>query len=1657
MPDETPQGRAPSDEPEASDLDAASGPPGTEVVGSDIDPAQTDHLDGAASFPIVGIGASAGGLSAFQAFFSALPAQPGMAFVLVQHLSPDHESALAELIQRKTQMTVNQVGDHPSVEPNCVYVIPPGKHLEISGGHLQLVKLQRHRGRPTTVDHFFRTLASEIGERAVGVVLSGTGSDGALGIKAIKERAGLTLAQDPDSADYDGMPRAAIETGLIDVTGTPAELAERLVGIRAAAEVIEMPPPAGPAERSDEHALRAIFAHLRRRTGHDFTHYKRSTIRRRLARRMQVVRAETLSDYADYVRTHAEETDALLRDFLISVTQFFRDPEAFEALEREVVPALFAGGAAQVRAWVPGCATGEEAYSVAMLLCEHASRLSPRPDIQVFATDIDEDAVAHGRAGVYTEAALSDVPPSRRARFFEEAEGGYRVKKELRETVLFAAHNLISDPPFSRLDLVTCRNVLIYFNREIQERAFASIHYALRPDGYLFLGSSEAPDTVMAGFAELDRPARIYRRRDVVLPGSGFPVPPRDPADREKEAAPPRPDKSGLVDRYGQWTLDQYAPPRVLVDERYDLTHVFGRAGDYLRDREGPVTQNVVGKVRRAFRLDLRAALHRAFTRGEAVDTAFRRVQVGDEERVVRLHVGPVGGAAARDGLAEVVFVELDPASVESLGLRLPASADAVDDLHAVELEDEVRRLRELLRTSSEEQETSTEELRASNEELQSMNEELQSATEELETSREELQSMNEELQTVNQELKNKVEELTGLNADLQNLIASTDVGTVFLDRDLRVSRFTPRAQDLFHIIGSDVGRPIGHVRNRAVGSDLEGIATGVLESLVPVRETVEAEDGRSFLLQAVPYRTPDDRIDGVVLSFVDVSELEAAKRAVALRAEQQAAVADLGATALAGASLGDLFDRAVGVVRDVLGADVCKVLEYEPDEHRLRLVAGVGWSEGLVGGATVPDAADSQAGYTLTVGEPVLVEDLALETRFSAPALLTDHAVQSGMSVVVAGGEGYPFGVLGVHWTTEGTFTAEDGRFLQSVANVLGAAVERSRQAVTIREQLGEIEAVYDTAPVGLAFIDRELRHRRINRRLAEINGRPVEDHIGRTVREIDPVLAEFVEPLHRHVLETGEALVDHEVTGADPRDHSQTRTWLTSYVPQMDGAGGVVGINVVVRDITERTRQAEALADTAYRLGLALRGGQLGTFSVDFEAESVTLDETAQRLLEAGPEASVSELEARLYEDDRGGAVKALDRAASGGTTTYSREVRYALDDGSVRWIAVRGEVALGDDDHPARLDGVILDVTPLKEAEAAVERQLRETESYVDAIPAALGLFDRAGRLTWANARATEVAGRPLDEVVGLRGEDLYPTEDGAGGAVIDRVIETGEPVLDVEVRGAHPDAPDDERVWLASAHPILDGGAVVGASMMLHDVTALKRVQEELAELTDRLEGRVRERTAQVRKLAADLTEAEQHERKRVAQVLHDDLQQLLYAVQFKLELARKADEGSVARVLDETETLVGQAVQATRSLTVDLSPPVLKGEGIEATLRWLGHRMNEAYGLDVRLDTDGEVGSTVQVLLFQLTRELLFNVVKHAETKAAGVRVSRDGDDVRVVVTDEGVGFDPTEEDPGSGFGLFSVRERVQLIGGTVEVESEPGRGTSVTVVCPAVV
>jgi len=865
------------------------------------EPVEVKETAGRENFPIVGIGASAGGLAAFEAFFSAMPAdtEPGMAFVLVQHLAPDHKSILTDLVKRYTRMQVFEVQDGTVVKPNCAYIIPPNRDMAFLDGALQLLEPAAPRGLRLPIDFFFRSLAQDLHDRAICIVLSGTGSDGTLGMRAVKGEGGMAMAQNPESTEYDGMPRSAIATGLVDYVLPPAEMPAQLrmyVDHAFGRAPRPVPPPAAEAEG----ALKRILILLRAQTGHDFSLYKQNTITRRVERRMAVHQIAQLDGYVRYLQQNPVEVGALFRDLLIGVTNFFRDPEAFKALEEHVIPQLFAGKPmdAAIRVWVPGCSTGEEAYSIAILLKEHMETLKKSRKLQVFATDLDRQAIEQARAGRYPASIAADVLPERLARFFiqEPAGSAYSIQKGIRDMLVFSEQDVIKDPPFSKLDLISCRNLLIYMGTELQRKLMPLFHYSLNPRGFLFLGTSESVGEYADLFATLERKSRVYQRKEDVggvdRPDVGKFLPPLT-QDRHT----PRPAGKTLGDSklllrelIERVLLQQYAPAGALVTERGEILYLHGRTGPYLEPAPGEAGMNILKMAREGLRRDLTAALHKATVHRDPVRHPGLRVKTNGGFTTVNLTVSQVttGRDAAAQPTIFLVIFEEEPAADQEPPAAVPDSVEAAGenasdvDERITALKHELRVREEYLQTTNEELETSNEELKSSNEEMQSVNEELQSTNEELETSREELQSLNEELATVNAELQLKVADLSRANNDMNNLLAGTGIGTIFVDHQLRLLRFTPAVTQVINLIQTDVGRPVGHIVSNLVGYDrlVQDVRT-VLEDLAPKEVEVLSHAGAWYSLRIRPYRTLENVIEGAVISFVDITEVRRAREAL--------------------------------------------------------------------------------------------------------------------------------------------------------------------------------------------------------------------------------------------------------------------------------------------------------------------------------------------------------------------------------------------------------------------------------------------------------------------------------------------------------------------------------------------------------------------------------------------------------------------------------------------------------------------------------------------------------------------------------------------------------------------------------------------------------
>lgn len=861
------------------------------------------------NFPVVGIGASAGGLQAIKQFFEHMPKDNGMAFVIVLHLAPDHQSLAGNIIQETTKMPVLQVTETVPISKNCVYVISPAQSLHMNDGYLHVTPAEQRQGGHVAIDLFFRDLADVHKERAFCLVLSGTGSDGAVGLSRIKEQGGVTIAQSPTDAEFDGMPQAAIDTQMVDLVLPVVDIPQKLLELWGNAQEIRLPtandpeihtqPPSSEREAvAAEQSLLDILMQLRSGTGHDFKHYKRATVLRRIERRMQVTAQPDLPSYYAFLQNHPEETKALLGDLLIGVTNFFRDREAFEALERDVLPSLLkpvepgSVPPEEIRVWSAGCSTGEEAYTLAMLVSDQLVHDASSAKLQVFATDIDERAITAGRSGAYPEAIITDVPPTRLRQYFVKDGSNYRVRKEIRERVLFAKHNLLSDPPFSQIDLIVCRNLLIYLDREVQREILQMFHFALRPGGYLFLGSSESADACHELFTPVDKRNRIFRskygtattRRTPTMPRGGYVRTTSSPA--EPLAPPAR--KVSFADIHLR-AIERSAPPSMIVDANADILHMSENAGRFLRHVGGEMSRNLLTLVNPQLRLEIRTTLFQVSQSGQAVKSRQVNLERDGRRFLVDLLAQPYRDDQSDGDFVLVVFEEVEVDAAE----QLEANINQTDNQVLSNLERELQRTKLHLQDTIEQAEVSSEELKASNEEMQAINEELRSATEELETSKEELQSINEELLTVNYELKTKVEETDKINDYLTNLIASTDIATVFVDRSVRIKWFTPRATEIFSMLPVDTGRSLLDITHRLDYADMATDATQVFESLNMIEREVSSNDGRWYIARLLPYRSSEDHIDGTVLTFIDISKRRMAEEELRLGEERMRLVAE--------------------------------------------------------------------------------------------------------------------------------------------------------------------------------------------------------------------------------------------------------------------------------------------------------------------------------------------------------------------------------------------------------------------------------------------------------------------------------------------------------------------------------------------------------------------------------------------------------------------------------------------------------------------------------------------------------------------------------------------------------------------------------------------
>ena len=1685
--------------------------------------------------PVVGLGGSAGSIKPLQEFFGLMPPDSGLAFVVVIHMAPDHESSLPQILQARTTMPVVAVLEPVEIQPNHVYVIPPGHHLTLREGKIELSKPELEIGRRVAVDLLFRSLAASHRSRSVAIVLSGMDSDGAVGIKRIKEGGGVTIAQDPDEAEQSGMPRSALDTGMVDWMLPVRAMPARVLGFWRNENRLRFPSPHPPRSEpsssepsssepgagvgatadadgdANEVALREILAFVQARTEHDFSRYKRPTVLRRIGRRLQVNSLADFPTYARFLRTHAGEAGALLQDLLISVTNFFRDKGAFAALEAEL-PRLFRGKGTRdvVRVWVPGCATGEEAYSLAMLLLERAGELEPPPQIQIFATDLDEVATRAAREGLYPAAIAADVSPERLRRFFTSEQGRYRVKKEVREMILFASHNLLKDSPFSRLDLVSCRNLLIYFDVQAQERVFHLFHFALKSDGLLFLGSSESIEEASALFAPLDKRHRIFTVRPAPRPSiATLPLPsaPRVPhVPPSASIALPAPSVppallsglSGLAPAvaseraasFGELhlqLLEQYAPPAVLVNEAYEVMHLSPQASKYLSLAPGEISINLLAMVRPALRLELRAALFRAVQSGLPATAAGIPVELGETTRPVNIHVRPWRDEQAPDASARFLLVIFEEGDQE-----VEAWSVAEDDPLASRLENEIRHLKARLQEIVEQSEASNEDLKASNEELQAMNEELRSSGEELETGKEEIQAANEELTTLNHELRLKVEEISRVNGDLSNLMSSTDIATVFLDRELRIKRYTPRALDLFQLSPTDLGRPLWDLRHRLRDESLAQDAAQVLETLHTTEREVLTADGRCFILRALPYRTQEDRIDGVVLTFLDITERKRYVEALLESEERHRLIVE------------GVHEHAIFTL-DERGL----ITSWNPAAQRV-----LGWSEAEA------------------LGQPSEMLFAPEERVLGVPAAGLSEAAAQGR----APDDGWRVRKDGSRFFASGVTTAlrHEDLSVRGFVKILRDMTEQARSEEELRASEERYRTLFNSSDGGFCVIEMIFDEQERARDFLIVETNPAfERHNGikagngRTIRELVPGLEEHWFETYGQVARSGQPARFEAQALATP-----IGGWFDVYAFRLGGPGSRK-VAVLLNNITGRKRQQQSVEFLAQvNASLALLAGPeeiartvaetigkyLGASRVLFcelsqpsdqarvlfswssaqpgsaQPGSAQLGSSEAGSSEASPAESatarpLSELASpSLWPELKAGQAVAVAVSQSRSEAGVSSSALYApfLSDGRWKFLLVCERAEAWREDEVSLMRELPSHLW-LRLERARSEAALRQSEERLRiAVEAAeLGTCDwsyQAGEMRGNALRFVLLGLDPQPSTISTRQflDALHPEDRESAWALINRHIEE-RGWFRVEYRVVHPGGAVR---WILEAGRIVEqdeDGLPLLISSILADVTARREAEQVLVRSRDEMETLVGERTGELeqvnRALQAEvaqrksaqtarelllrrLVSAQEEERRRISRELHDQMGQTLTALMMGLKsLPDLPDPGltppSSNQTIQKLQNITTELMSAVHHLAWELRPAVLDNLGLEAALgQYVGEWARRG---EVRADflshglSPERLPEHIESALYRTVQEALTNVARHAGATSASVLLERIDGEVSAIVEDDGQGFDTEAQgkDSSARLGLLGMRERVELVGGSLTIESSLGLGTTV--------
>ena len=1273
-------------------------------------------------FMIVGIGASAGGFEAFQTFLKNLPATTGMAFVFIPHLDPTHKSLMPELLDRLTEMPVQQIKNSIKAAPNNIYVIPPDKTLTIDRGILKIKPPTQTRGLRLPIDAFLLSLAEDQKENAVGVILSGSGSDGAIGIKAVKENGGVIFAQEIETSKYDGMPRSAILTGMVDFIAPVEELPAKIIEYSKHREFLQNGTSAeGVRSEMTEH-LAEICSILQRQTGHDFSNYKQNTLVRRIQRRIQVVQTKSVADYVAVMRLDEKEVENLFKDLMIGVTHFFRDREAFETLKTSVITNIIDKKSAEdsIRVWIAGCSTGEEAYTIAMLLCRQMSELNVRIPTQIFATDIDEDALDYARCGRYPENIAEQIPQDFLDEFFTHQGNFYQISKAMREMCLFSSHNLIKHPPFSRLDLVSCRNLLIYLDGELQKKVLPIFHYSLIPKGFLFLGTSESVAGYSDLFRTIDKAHRIFQAKETVLGNRfKFPLIESNSLSRlrtEMRAEKPPPSNEHEIGKLIETILlGNYAPACVIVNEHAEIIYFFGRTGKYLEPAVGTPSNNLLELARKGLRLDLRTALHKATAGKELVTHENVTLETGEGlVQRVNLKIRPMTELGEDSSLYLVIFQDVGkPFSPDEI--VVPDSLRQSESPLVKQLEIELRTTKEHLQTTIEELETSNEELKSTNEELLSMNEEFQSSNEELQTSKEEMQSINEEIETVNAELRKKIEEIDQTNSDLQNFFQSTNIATIFLDRNLRIKKFTPATTEIFNLIETDIGRPLTNILPLIEGIDLEAEVEICLKKIITIEREIHLTSRKEyFVMRLAPYRTIENVIDGVVITFVNITDIRDARNEAEQRARQQSAIAELGLFSVQHSDLQAIFDKACTLGKDILQTDFIKILELQPNGEELLLVSGLGWKENLVGVGRVGADLDSQAGYTLRANSPIIVREMTQEVRFHGPPLLNDHKIVSGMSVVIHNQE-KPYGVFGTHTLSQRDFTLEEVSFLQSFANIIAAAIQRENSFVALRDSENQYRMLFTTIDEGFALIEMifDENQKPIDYLFLQVNPAferqtGIKNPVNKKVSELVPDLNDIWFETYGRIAMTGESVrFENYAAGMN--------LWFDLYAfrPDKDSKNQVA---VLFKNITKSKKIEENLRQSESKFRVMAETVPNLIFTISAEGKTDYINERFLEFIGIRREDILNTDLGQFVHPEDIEKTRRIWSEAAAKNAVFQHNYRFRRSDGEYRWFIGRAVPMFDDQGKIVRWFGALTEIEEMMRAQHAIAEADRRKDEFL-----------------------------------------------------------------------------------------------------------------------------------------------------------------------------------------------------------------------------------------------------------------------------------------------------------------------------------------------------